>query len=175
METEIKMEVIDFLRDKKLLDDDKESFKIIHDEAGEVSLNDLLNEWVGIKGKNGAESHLRLAAEFDNYKKRVAKEKQDLVNNTKVKMLTAILDIDSDISIAMKNVEDDGVKLIASKLDKFLKEQGIETIQTETYDTELHEVISVIEVGEEKIVDVISKGYTLNGKPFRYPKIILGK
>ena len=175
MDTQVIPQVIDFLRDKKLLAEDKETFKIIHDEAGEISLTDLLEEWAGIKGKNGAESHLRLAAEFENYKKRVAREKEELANNTKVKMLTAILDMDSDISIAMKSVEDEGVKLIASKLDKFLKSQGIETIQTDTYDSELHEVISVIEVGEQKIVDVVSKGYTLNGKPFRYPKIILGR
>lgn len=166
------MDTVEFLREKKLLADDKESFKIIHDDAGEVSLNDLMEEFAEVKGKD---SNLRLAAEFENYKKRVAKEKEDLVNNTKVKMLTAILDMDSDISIAMKSIEDEGVKLIASKLDKFLKDQGIESIQTETYDSELHEVISVIEVGEQKVVDVISKGYTLNGKPFRYPKIILGK
>lgn len=166
------METVEFLREKKLLAEDNNSFKIIHDEAGEVSLNDLMEEFAELKGKD---SKLRLAAEFENYKKRVAKEKEDLVNNTKVKMLTSILDMDSDISIAMKSIEDDGVKLIASKLDKFLKDQGIETIQTETYDSDLHEVISVIEVGEQKVVDVISKGYTLNGKPFRYPKIILGK
>lgn len=175
MDTQVLPQVVDFLRDKKLLADDKETFTILHHDAGEVSLTDLLEEWAGIKGKNGADSHLRLAAEFDNYKKRVAKEKEDLVNNTKVKMLTAILDMDSDISFAMKSIEDEGVKLIASKLDKFLKEQGIESIQTDTYDGELHEVISVIDVGEEKIVDVVSKGYTLNGKPFRYPKIILGR
>jgi molecular chaperone GrpE (heat shock protein) len=56
-----------------------------------------------------------------------------------------------------------------------LKSQGVEVIQTETYDDEIHEVISVMEIGESKIIDVISKGYSLNGKPFRYPKIILGK
>jgi molecular chaperone GrpE len=162
------MDTIEFLRDKKLLADDKESFKIIHDEAGEVSLNELLEEYS--KGP-----YLRLAAEFDNYKKRVAKEKEDLVTNTKIKMLTSILDMDNDISIALKNIEDEGVRLIASKLSSFLKSQGIEEIQTDSYDSELHEVISVIEVGEEKVVDVINKGYTLNGKPFRYPKIILGR
>lgn len=166
------MDIIEFLRERKLLAEDNNSFKIIHDEAGEVSLNDLMEEYAELKSKD---LNLRLAAEFENYKKRVAKEKEELTNNTKVKMLTTILDMDSDISIAMKSVEDDGVKLIASKLDKFLKDQGIETIQTEKYDSELHEVISVLEVGEQKVVDVISKGYTLNGKPFRYPKIILGK
>jgi molecular chaperone GrpE len=165
-------ETIEFLRGKKLLAEDKESFKILHDDAGEVSLNELLEEY-----KNN--SYLRLAAEFDNYKKRVIKEKEDLVNNTKVKMLTSILDMDSDISLAIKSIANEeareGVSLIASKVDKFLKSQGIDPVQTETYDSELHEVISVMEIGEEKIIDVISKGYTLNGKIFRYPKIILGK
>lgn len=118
---------------------------------------------------------LSIAAEFENYKKRVQKEKEELVTNTKVKMLTSILDMDNDLSIALKNIEDEGVKLISNKLTNFLKSQGIEEIQTEEYDQDLHEVISVLEVGESKIIDVIGKGYTLNGKPFRYPKIILGK
>ena len=118
---------------------------------------------------------LSIAAEFENYKKRVQKEKEELITNTKVKMLTSILDMDNDLSIALKNIEDEGVKLIANKLTNFLKSQGIEEIQTEEYDQDLHEVISVLEVGESKIIDVIGKGYTLNGKPFRYPKIILGK
>jgi len=169
----IKMEeTIEFLRDKKLLAEDKESFKIIHDDAGELSLNELLEEY-----KNN--SNLRLAAEFDNYKKRTSKEKSELVNSTKVKMLSSILDMDSDISLALKSITNEeareGVSLIASKVDKFLKSQGIESIQTDTYDSELHEPISVMEIGESKIIDVISKGYTLDGKPFRYPKIILGK
>jgi molecular chaperone GrpE len=122
------------------------------------------------------DKYLRLFAEFDNYKRRVAKEKDDLRVNTKTMMLTAILDLDSDLSIAVKSSKDqDGLKLIMSKLEKFLNNQGVESLQTDTYDEDLHEVISVLEIGEEKIVDVVSKGYTLNGKPFRFPKIILGK
>ena len=122
------------------------------------------------------DKYLRLLADFENYKKRVTKEKDDLRVNTKTMMLTAILDLDSDLSIAVKASKDpDGLRLIMSKLDKFLSNQGVESIQTETYDTDLHEVISVLEIGEEKIIDVVSKGYSINGKPFRFPKIILGK
>jgi molecular chaperone GrpE len=124
------------------------------------------------------DKYLRLAADFENYKKRVQKEKEDLVSNTKIKMLQSILDMDNDLNFATKSSTEEvgnGIKLIVSKLDTFLKNQGIETIQTETYDSELHEVISVIPMDEVKVVDVVSKGYTLNGKPFRYPKIILGK
>ena len=123
--------------------------------------------------------YLLLYADFENYKRRVHKEKEELKSNTKVSMITSILDMDNDIELAIKNIKDDsardGVKLIASKVQNFLKTQGIEPIQTETYDEDLHEVISVLEIGETKIVDVVSKGYTLNEKPFRFPKIVLGK
>ncbi len=121
------------------------------------------------------DKYLRLLAEFDNYKKRVNKEKEEIRINTKTNVLTSILDIDSDLALAKKNIQDEGINLILSKIDSYLKTQGVETIQTETYDADLHEVISVLEIGEEKIIDVISKGYSINGKPFRYPKIILGK
>ena len=121
--------------------------------------------------------YMLLYADFENYKKRVVKEKEELKNNTKVNMLTAVLDMDNDVALAVNNIKDEtakeGVQLIAGKLETFLKSQGIETIQTDTYDEDLHEVVTVI--GEEKkVIDVISKGYTLSGKPFRYPKIVLG-
>ena len=129
--------------------------------------------------KEEKNKYLLLYADFENYKRRVHKEKEELKNNTKVNMITSILDMDNDIELAIKNIKDDsardGVKLIASKVQNFLKTQGIEPIQTETYDEDLHEVISVLEIGETKIVDVVSKGYTLNEKPFRFPKIVLGK
>lgn len=135
----------------------------------EITIEDQLKE--------ANDKHLRLAAEFENYKRRVQKEKEDLVLNTKTKMLSAVLDMDSDITIAIKSMDkvDKGLLLIAQKLETFLKNQGIETIQTETYDEDLHEVISVLETGESKIVDVVTKGYSLNGKPFRYPKIVLSR
>lgn len=123
------------------------------------------------------DKYLRLAAEFENYKRRVQKDKEELVTNTKIKMTQSILDMDNDLNFAIKSSGEvsDGVKLIISKIDSFLKSQGIETIQTDVYDEDLHEVISVIPSDVTKVVDVVSKGYTLNGKPFRYPKIILGK
>lgn len=125
------------------------------------------------------DKYIRLYAEFENYKKRVVKEKEEIKNNTKIAMLTSILEMDNDLSIAIKNIKDasakKGVKLIIDKLDNFLKSQGIESIQTKKYDEDLHEVVGVVNNGEEKIVEVISKGYTLYGKPFKYPKIILSK
>jgi len=123
--------------------------------------------------------YMLLYADFENYKKRSAREKEELRNSVKASMLSSIMDMDSDISIAVKNIKDDsareGVELIAGKIEKFLKGHGIEAIQTEDYDADLHEVVTVLQVGEKKVVDVISKGYSIDGKPFRYPKIILGE
>ncbi len=131
------------------------------------------------KLKESEDKYLRLYAEFENYKKRVHKQKEDLVLETKTKMLSSILDMDSDISIAIRTIKNKdakkGVSLIVSKLETFLKNQGIESIQTDIYDTDVHEVISIVNIGESKIIDVASKGYSINGKIFRYPKIILGK
>jgi molecular chaperone GrpE len=122
------------------------------------------------------DKYLRLAAEFDNFRRRVQKEKDEIRSSTKTIVLNAILDLDSDLSIAVKQEKNNsGLNLFSNKVNKFLQQQGVESIQTDTYDTDLHEVISVLEIGEEKIVDVVSKGYTLNGKPIRFPKIILGK
>lgn len=173
------MDTIKFLREKSLLQEDKESFKIIHDEAGEISLNDLLNEYAQSLVSDKEDDYLRLAADFENYKKRVQREKQELVDNTKVKMLSSILDIDNDISIAIKSIDNqeakEGLRVILKKVESFLNLQGIESIQTLNYDPDTHEVISIINSDEEKIIDFISKGYTLNGKIFRHPKIVLAK
>lgn len=152
----------------------KEVEKVSTEIDSEISLSNF-SESVD-KLKESEDKYLRLYADFENYKKRTQKEKEDLVTNTKIKLLQSILDMDNDLNFALKsNGDSDGINLIISKLWTFLKSQGIESIQTETYDGELHEVISIIPGEEEKIVDVVSKGYTLNGKPFRYPKIILSK
>lgn len=150
----------------------------------EIILEDNPRLHVGVLKKEIEESnnkYINLYADFENYKKRVMKEKEELKFNTKVSMITPILDMDNDIAIAIKNIKDEstkkGVQLIANKLESFLKNQGIETIQTDVYDEDLHEVISVVPTGTGKseVIDVVSKGYMLNGKTFRHPKIVIGK
>jgi molecular chaperone GrpE len=167
------MDTKEFLKEKKLLQDEEMVYKISLGEDDEIVLNDLLDEFAE---KKGHDSYVRLYAEFENFKKRVQKEKSELILNTKIKTLNSILDLDSDLSIARKSISDsEGLNIILNKVSTFLKNEGIEEIQTETYDSDLHEVISILDTGEEKIIDVVSKGYTIDGKPFRYPKIILSK
>ena len=151
-------------------------------EDVEINLEDNPRAHVSVleeQLKEANNKYMLLYADFENYKKRVIREKEEIKNNTKVSMITSILDMDNDIALALKNIKDDsareGVQLIANKIETFLKSHKIEIIQTETYDRDLHEVISILPIGESKVIDVVSKGYTLDGKPFRYPKIILGE
>ncbi len=92
-------------------------------------------------------------------------------------MVDSILDMDNDLSIAIKSFDSvpDGVNLILSKLKHFLDTQGIKEIPIDEYNPDLHEVVSVIENGESKVVDVVSKGYKMGDTVIRYPKIILSK
>lgn len=140
----------------------------------EIQLIDDLNN----KITESNDKYLRLYAEFENYKKRVQKEREEIKNSTKVNLMHSILDMDSDLNIASKNIKDDdsrkAIEMIISKVDRFLKSHDIESIQTNEYDCDLHEVVSVINPGGTKIIDVVSKGYKINGSPFKYPKVILG-
>jgi molecular chaperone GrpE len=123
--------------------------------------------------------YVRLLADFDNHKKRVIKEKDELRRMTKMETLSSVLELDNDLHLATKMIKDDkalsAITIITDKLQKFLKSQGIEEVQTDTYDEDLHEVVSMLQTGETKVVDVVSKGYTMNGTVVKYPKIILSK
>lgn len=161
------------------MEDNKKQIKEKIEKTIELTTDLINNQPDNVNELLLNDKFLRKCAEFENYKRRVQKEKEEIKFNTKVNMVTSILDIDNDISIAIKNIKDEsakeGVQLIAQKLENFLKSQGIESIQTEIYDDEIHEVISVLPTGKSEIIDVISKGYMLNGKPFRHPKIVIGK
>lgn len=150
----------------------KEEHTMSNDNSGlKTTVETLVENNIDYK-----DQYLRLYADFENYKKRTQKEKEELVLNTKTKMMNSILDLDNDLHIAKKSIgESEGINIILNKVHTFLKSQGIEEVQTQSYDSDLHEVVSVLETGEEKIIDVISKGYSINGKPFRYPKIILSR
>jgi molecular chaperone GrpE len=160
--------------EKVVLDTTTENVETNTEENTQLEIDSLKKDLEESNNK-----YMLLYADFENYKKRVQRDKDEIKKNTKVSMITSILDMDSDISLAIKNIKDqsakEGVQLIANKIETFLKNQGIEVIQTEKYDEDLHEVISILPIGEKKVVDVVSRGYTIDGKPFRYPKIILGE
>jgi len=151
--------------------------KIVNEDLpyGRYESEEMTSEELQKQTINWEEKYLSLAAEFDNFRKRVSKEKEELVIKTKTSMIEPILQIDNDIAIATKHSTDPGIKLIVSKLETFLQSQGIQTVQTQTYDENIHEVINVVSLEQKGIIDVVSKGYSIGDKIIRYPKVVLSK
>ncbi len=134
------------------------------------------------------DKYLRLFAEFDNYKRRTAKERIDLIQTAGKDMAIALLEVADDMDRADKQLsqsEDimqvkEGVQLVFNKLRSTLQQKGItamESIDTD-FDVEKHEAVTEIPAGEEKagkVVDELQKGYYMNGKLIRFAKVVVGK
>jgi molecular chaperone GrpE len=122
------------------------------------------------------DKYLRVVAEFENYKKRTQKEKQDLLVRTTESLMSTIMDIDNDISIILDTEKDESVKnvlsLVYRKLEGFLKSKNIESIDEKEYNPDIHEVISKVS-GDKEEIKLVSKGYKMGDKILRYPKVIL--
>jgi len=169
------MDSKEFLREKNLLKGDSQTFKIITEEGDEIILNDLLDEYCG---RSDNDKYIRLLADFDNYKKRVMREKEDLVSKTKFTSLSSIVDLYDYVNLSLKffNGETlDSLLILLNKVKNFLKSEGVEEVQVDKYDPDIHEVVQVLETGKEEIVEVLSRGYSIGGKILKYPKIILSK
>lgn len=150
--------------------------------------NDNVADWE-TKYNQLQDSYLRLNAEFDNYRKRTMKEKADMLRNGSERVLTDVISVVDDLERALDNISktDDiaavkeGVDLIYSKFKNFLTKHGVKEIETigQPFDTDKHEAITTIpatdEKDKDKIVDCIQKGYTLDDKVIRYPKVIVAK
>ena len=129
------------------------------------------------------DKHLRLFAEFENFKKRTAKERMDLYKTAGESVLTALLPVldDFERSIkASKNQEDEGVALIYNKLKSILETKGLKAMDDavgQELNTDYHEAITNIPAPSDdmkgKIIDVIEKGYFLNEKVIRYAKVVV--
>lgn len=135
------------------------------------------------------DSHLRLRAEFDNYRKRTLREKSELIKNGGETALTNLLPIIDDFERALQNIrtaEDvkavsEGVELIYNKFITYLGHQGVKAIEAvgKTFDTEVFEAIATIPAPEAemkgKVIDCVQTGYTLNEKVIRHAKVVVGE
>jgi molecular chaperone GrpE len=135
------------------------------------------------------DKNLRLMAEFDNYRKRTLKERMDLIKTAGEKLLADMLPLVDDFERGLKAMETsedvvavkEGVDLIYSKFLAFLIQNGVKAIPTEneSFDTEFHEAITTFPAPTEelkgKIIDCVSKGYTLNEKVIRFSKVVVGE
>ncbi len=140
------------------------------------------------RAKNAEDKLLRLHAEFENYKKRAAKDSQMVrefaTADLLMKMLTLVDDFDAALVHAEKHSGNSetkelrhGMNLIFAKLIDFLKREGVEELpcKGERFDPYKHDALRQGDGEEGKIVEVIQKGYSFNGKILRHAKVVVGK
>jgi molecular chaperone GrpE len=135
------------------------------------------------------DKYLRLFAEFDNFKRRSAKERIELIQTAGKEVITSLLDVLDDCDRAekqMQNTDDpkqikEGVQIVFNKLRSTLQAKGLkpmESIHTE-FDVEKHEAITEIPAPNDalkgKVLDEVTKGYYLNDKLIRFAKVVVGK
>lgn len=132
---------------------------------------------------------LRLFSEFDNYKKRVSKEKLDLIATASEKVLVSLLPVIDDFERAISanekvdNIDSikEGFNLIYNKLVQMMKRFDVEEIQAkgEEFNTDFHEAVTHFPAQKEedkgKVIDVTEKGYKLKDKVIRFAKVVVGQ
>jgi molecular chaperone GrpE len=160
-------------------------------DTNNLSENDPPDELTQMKAElaDQKDKYLRLAAEFDNYRKRSAKELREFLKTAGQDVIRDLLPVLDDIKRANKAFEQDknqeaftqGMLLIREKLTKILQHKGLKEIESigKDFDIHFHEAIAEIPAATEdqkgKIVDEVESGYTLNGSIIRYAKVVVGK
>lgn len=139
-----------------------------------------INEW--------KDKFLRLFSEFDNYKKRNARERIELTKTASADIIRKMLPVLDDLERALKSVGDDanlapykqGVELILNKMMGILEKEGLKPIEAkgQLFDTDYHEALTNIPAPSEdlkgKVVDEVEKGYMLHDKVIRFAKVVVG-
>ena len=130
---------------------------------------------------------MRLYAEFDNFRRRSAKEKLEMIQSANEQLLKALLPVSDDFERAEKSYKDrtdkeaEGFVLIQNKFKKTLEQYSVkpmDTVPGSVFDADLHEAITQVPAPEEKlkgkIIDTVEKGYLLNDKVIRFAKVVVG-
>ena len=135
------------------------------------------------------DKYIRLFAEFDNFKRRNAKERIELIQTAGKEVITSLLDVLDDCDRAEKQIQNsedlhqirEGIQLVFGKLRNTMQSKGLrpmESIETD-FDVEKHEAITEIPAPNpalvDKVVDEVQKGYYLNDKIIRFAKVVVGK
>ena len=167
-------------KSKKKVEIDKNT-ESVENQVEKVNLEDQVKE--------EKDKFLRLFAEFENYKRRTAKERIELFSTASEEVMISLLPILDDFDRASAEIEKDkdneifkGVLLIKNKLFDSLKSKGLALIEVnkgDGFNADNHEAVTQIPAPtkdmEGKIIDVIEKGYKLGEKVIRYPKVVIGK
>jgi molecular chaperone GrpE len=153
-------------------------------ESNENELEDLKQQIGELKDK-----YLRLVADFDNFRKRTAKEKLELIQTASKDVITSLLSVLDDSERAEKQMlitQDieaikEGEKLVFNKLRSTLQSKGLRPMETvgKDFNPEFHEAITEVPAPTDdlkgKVLDEVEKGYYLNDKIIRFAKVVVGK
>ena len=134
------------------------------------------------------DDYIRLMAEFDNFRRRTAQEKLEIVSMASTETIKGLLPVLDDCERALavlrqsndSDAAKEGTELIYNKLMGYLKSKGLAVIDAlgQPFDTDLHEAVAQFPAQEEekkgKVFDVVQTGYTLNGKVIRFAKVVVG-
>jgi molecular chaperone GrpE len=135
------------------------------------------------------DKYLRLVAEFDNFRRRTAKERLELIQTAGKDVITDMLDVVDDADRAQKQLDTtediqqvkEGVTLVFNKLRNILQSKGLKPMETigKEFNPDLHEAVTEIAAPTEnlkgKVVDEVTKGYYLKDKIIRHAKVVVGK
>ena len=132
------------------------------------------------------EKYVRLFAEFENYKRRTAKERIELFKTAGKDVLSSLVPVLEDFKRAISqegsNSDDEGINLIYNKFNETLKNQGLIEVEVnlgDVFDAEIHEAISQIPAKDEsqkgKIIDIIQGGYKIGDNIITYPKVVVAQ
>lgn len=134
------------------------------------------------------DKYLRIYSEFDNFRRRTAKERVEILNTAGEEIIKNLLPVIDNFERALKTNEsatdvksvNEGVNLIAQMLRNVLQQKGLQAMTSigQPFDTDLHEAITEIPAPtpdlKGKVVDEVEKGYSLNGKVIRFAKVVVG-
>ena len=167
----------------------KSNKKVDLDKKSEASKNKPEEQNIDDQVKQEKDKFLRLFAEFENYKRRTAKERLELFSTASEEVMVSLLPVMDDFDRASVEIEKDkeneilkGVLLIKNKMFDSLKSKGLNLVEVnkgDEFNPDNHEAVTQIEAPSDdmkgKIIDVIEKGYKLGEKVIRYPKVVIGK
>ena len=174
--------------EKKMSRKEKKEKTKIADLENKIAELESKNAELENKTAKDKDDYIRLMAEFDNYRRRTAQEKLELVSTASTETIKGMLPVLDDCERALKvllesndsDAAKEGTELIYSKLMSYLKSKGLAVIDAigQPFDTDLHEAVAQFPVPEEeqkgKVFDVVQTGYTLNGKVIRFAKVVVG-
>lgn len=172
------------VKSKKEVKETKETAEV--SEAAETTETSETNE-LQEKYNELNDKYVRLYSEYDNYRKRTANEKIELIKTAAEGTISAMLPVLDDFERALPTMEKsedksnyEGALLIYNKLKKTLEQKGLEEINANgaDFNTDEHEALTQIPAPDEsmkgKVMDVIQKGYKLNGKVIRFARVVVG-